>query len=693
MLQDICRKLRGSDRYPSGVIQMKATRGSAARGAGKTSAGDERQVVRENSFLKAVINGVTDSIVVVDSDFRIQLCNRAALLLSDQPRDDRACSAHPHCYRLSFGLSERCVVGGGDCPLAEVLRTGQPIIAEHQRLAADGSIKVYELTSSPLQAEDGTFLGIMEILRDITEPKRALELLQQGNVDLERRVAERTADLEAINAALLKEIEDRRRVEDQLLEAKKQAELVYRVIPSAIFTVDLLQKITSWNDKAEEITGYKREEVLGQRCEVFALQPCTNGCALFSPGIKKPVMGRECLIRNKDGRTLMVSKNVDLLRNTAGEVIGGIESFEDITERKQNEEVIRAERDKFRCMLLALGRGMHILNRNFLIEYQNDILRQQFGDQIGRKCYEVYRQLDEPCENCRMHEAIETNEIQRTEILMSDDRYYEQFYAPFKDVDGQTKALILLRDITEEKACHAETMRAGQLASIGELAAGVAHEINNPINGIINYAQILWDQGGRSDQDQDILTRIIAEGERIAEIVRNLLFFARQQDDKSEMVNLQMVVADAVALIEHQLLNDGITLTVRVPADLPLVKANHRQLQQVFLNLLSNARYALNQRYSGKDSGKTLEITGEVVGLEGQEFVRLTFTDQGTGIPPELIDSIFAPFFSTKKPGEGTGLGLSISHGLIKNFHGFMRVKSEHGRYTSMVVDLPVCFA
>ncbi|MFH7321484.1 PAS domain-containing protein [Desulfurivibrio sp. D14AmB] len=668
---------------------MKATRSSAGKGQDKAPAGDEPRLTSENSFLKAVINGVADPIVVVDTDFKIQLCNRAALMLAGQ-RQERVCAAHPHCYRLIFGFGESCDAAVGNCPLAEVLQTKRPVTAEYERQAADGSVKLYELTSSPLQAEDGTFLGVMEILRDITERKRALELLQKGNVDLERRAAERTVDLEAINAALLKEVEDRRWAEDQLLEAKKQAELVYRVIPSAIFTVDLLQQITSWNNKAEEITGYKREEVLGQRCGAFALQPCTNSCGLFSPGMKKPIMGRECLIRSKDGRTLMVSKNADLLRNTAGEVIGGIESFEDITERKQNEEVIRAERDKFRCMLLALGQGMHILNRNFLIEYQNDVLRQHFGDQIGRKCYEVYRQQNEPCENCRMLEAIETSEIQRTEILMSDDRYYEQFYAPFKDVDGQAKALILLRDITEEKARHAETMRAGQLASIGELAAGVAHEINNPINGIINYAQILWDQGGRGDEDQDILARIIAEGERIAEIVRNLLFFARQQDDKSEMVNLQMVVADAVALIEHQLLNDGITLTVRVPADLPSIKANHRQLQQVFLNLLSNARYALNQRYAGKDSGKTLEISGEVVALEGREFVRLTFTDQGVGILPELIDSIFAPFFSTKKPGEGTGLGLSISHGLIKNFHGFMRVKSEPGRYTSMVVDLPV---
>jgi signal transduction histidine kinase len=332
---------------------------------------------------------------------------------------------------------------------------------------------------------------------------------------------------------------------------------------------------------------------------------------------------------------------------------------------------------------------MHILNSDFLIEYQNDVLQQQFGDQIGNKCYQAYRQLDQPCEVCRMQEAIKSNEVQHTEILMSDGRHYEQSYAPFTDVNKQTKILILLRDITEEKAHQAETIRACQLASIGELAAGVAHEINNPINGIINYAQILWDQGDRNKEDQDILARIIGEGRRIGEIVRDLLFFARQQDDKEQIVSLAAVIQDVLTLIKHQLLKDGIILTVQVSEELPNVQANYGQLQQVCLNLLSNARCALNQRYPGVDAEKKLQIKGEVIRLDGRDFVRLTFRDQGIGIPPEVVASIFDPFFSTKKPGEGTGLGLSISHGLIKKFNGFLNVESEPNRYTAMTVDLP----
>jgi signal transduction histidine kinase len=117
---------------------------------------------------------------------------------------------------------------------------------------------------------------------------------------------------------------------------------------------------------------------------------------------------------------------------------------------------------------------------------------------------------------------------------------------------------------------------------------------------------------------------------------------------------------------------------------------NHQQLQQVFLNLLSNARYALNQQYPGKDSRKRLIIKGETTTHEKKPFVRITVTDHGTGVPPEIADKIFDPFFSSKKPGEGTGLGLSISHGIVKNFDGFMYVKSEQGKFTDMIVELPV---
>jgi PAS domain S-box-containing protein len=448
------------------------------------------------------------------------------------------------------------------------------------------------------------------------------------------------------------------------------------------------RRITSWNNKAEELTGYTRDEVIGKKCDIFSLQSCYGVCGVYSGEVKKPIVAKECEVRTKNGDIRIISKNADLLRGADGRIIGAVESFEDITGTKQVERQLRTERDKLMAMLSALGQGMHILNKEYGIEYQNEVLRRHFGDKLGHKCYEVYKQRAAPCEICRMHEALDSMEIQRTELLMADGRYYEQSYAPFRDIDRETKALILLRDITEEKAHQAETMRAGQLASIGELAAGVAHEINNPINGIINYAQILLDETENS-ANAEMHQRIIKEGERIAEIVRNLLFFARQRDEEAEVVRVEDVIDDSLALIKHQFQKDGIIMTLEKENNLPEIRVNPQQLQQVFLNLLSNARHALNERYPARDLQKKIEIRSQQVKIRNRKYVRTSFKDWGTGISPEIIGKIFDPFFSSKEPGEGTGLGLSISHGLVKDFNGSLQVESEPGRYTAMTVDLP----
>jgi len=503
--------------------------------------------------------------------------------------------------------------------------------------------------------------------------------------------------LRQANLALQQALDEQRLTEARFARELAQAELTLRVIPSAALSLDLDGKITSWNNKAERVTGFSREEVVGHSCEIFALAPCAEECGAFVDEQGKALSGRVCQIRTKDGRVRSISKNTDLLKNPDGTVAGAVATFRDITEQLEVELQLRTERDKFRGILSALDQGMHILNRDYVIEYQNEILRRTFGDKIGEKCYEVYKQRDKPCEICRMHAAIERNEIQRTEEIMSDRRHYEQSYVPFSDVDGQTKALILLRDVTEEKMYRAETMRAGQLASIGELAAGVAHEINNPINGIINYAQVLLDDSSQVSMEgesanpvqREMLGRIIKEGERVAYIVRNLLFFARQREEEAEVATLEGIVHDSISLLKHQLQKDGVSIHTDIPEDLPRIKVHPQQLQQVFLNLLSNARYALNQRYPGRDPGKKVEIRCRAVQDQGRTLLRTEIIDYGTGIPEEILTKIFEPFFSSKKSGEGTGLGLSISADLVKDFQGELRAESELGKYTAMIVDLP----
>ncbi|MBU0676462.1 MAG: PAS domain-containing protein [Proteobacteria bacterium] len=625
------------------------------------------------AFLRAISDSAAAPLIVIAPDFRIQFMNRVAIdtLAGGEDLLDTPC------HRLIANSDQPCIGIDGQCPLVEIGKTGKTTKVEYEKKLPDGTSRFYEVIASPLHDDHGSFQGIVETLRDITEQEELIQMLMSDRENLDRLFLQLTADF---------------------TQAKEQSELLYRVIPSAIFTVNTERVITTWNNKAEDVTGYRAAEVLGKTCTIFALDPCTSGCGVFSDKIDKPIIARECLIRTKDGQVRTITKNADLLHNSNGMVIGAVESFEDITNRKKFDKQLRAERDKFRSMLTALNQGMHILNRNYLIEYQNDILKEAFGDQVGRKCYEIYKRLEEPCEICRMQAAIEQDQLQRTELLMTNGRFYEQSYVPFTDVDGETKVLIMLRDISEEKAKQAETMRAAQLASIGELAAGVAHEINNPINGIINYAQILLDEIN-SDAPADspdprpasrILPKVINEGERIAAIVSNLLSFARQGAEEIEDTDVEEVMVAAIELINHQLNKEGIDIAFKKISVIPAVRAIRQHLQQIFLNLLSNARHALNKRFPNHDDQKKIEIEILPMALKEGNYIRTTVTDHGCGIPPEFLSHIFEPFFTLKDPGEGTGLGLSISHGLIKDLHGFITAESELGTFTRITVDLPM---
>jgi len=247
----------------------------------------------------------------------------------------------------------------------------------------------------------------------------------------------------------------------------------------------------------------------------------------------------------------------------------------------------------------------------------------------------------------------------------------------------------LKKEMLERKQAEAEAVRSSQLASLGELAAGIAHEVNNPVNGIINYAQILKNSLGPGSRESGIAGRIIEEGDRIANLVTNLLSFAHDARREKRAYTLHNIINSSLALTEAQLKHDGITLNIDVPSGLPPVKVNLQQIEQVFLNVISNARYALNQKFQGTHDKKELEIHAESITVNGAPWVRISFHDRGTGIPASIRDKITDPFFSTKPANVGTGLGLSISHGIITDHGGRITFESTEDVYTKVIIELP----
>ena len=243
----------------------------------------------------------------------------------------------------------------------------------------------------------------------------------------------------------------------------------------------------------------------------------------------------------------------------------------------------------------------------------------------------------------------------------------------------------------ERLAFEAQVRQSQKIESIGTLAGGVAHEINNPIMGIMNYAQLIKDELGDKDETlTEFAGEIIHETKRIATLVRNLLQFARHEKRSHSPARIYDIVEDTLSLIRTVMRHDQITLEVNVPEDLPRVKCRSQQIQQVAVNLLTNARDALNQKYAGYHENKLVRVTACRFEENGEPWVRVTVEDRGPGIAPVVRDRMFDPFYTTKDRTQGTGLGLSISHGIITDHCGKLSVEAELGEYTRFDVDLPV---
>ena len=228
-----------------------------------------------------------------------------------------------------------------------------------------------------------------------------------------------------------------------------------------------------------------------------------------------------------------------------------------------------------------------------------------------------------------------------------------------------------------------------KLESIGELASGVAHEINNPINGVLNYSQIILDSDLDDKSIKGYAKEIITETERVAEIVKNLLEFSRQNHLEKEYTRIEDIISKTLSLISVVIKNDQISLNVNIAKNMPLIKCNSQHIEQVLMNLVTNARDALNELYIGYNENKIINITCSHYNSNRREWLRIVVEDFGGGISKDSMPKIFDPFFSTKGRLNGTGLGLSISYGIIKDHHGEITVESEEGKYTRVTVTLP----
>ncbi len=253
--------------------------------------------------------------------------------------------------------------------------------------------------------------------------------------------------------------------------------------------------------------------------------------------------------------------------------------------------------------------------------------------------------------------------------------------------------LSIVRDVTEKKQMQMQLIQADKMASLGELAAGVAHEINNPLAGILSNAEFLGEEISADDHErQEEVQEIVRNSQRIKSIVQDLLNFSRQKGSQEVSVfSLNDVIESSLNLTGHQIELDHIKIIRELDETTLPIRASYNQIEQVLINLLTNARHALNEKYPERDENKTMTLRSTGVNIGGKGFARFELTDRGIGIPENDLDRICMPFFTSKAPGKGTGLGLSISYNIIQQHGGHMRFESRVGEYTKAIVELPIC--
>jgi signal transduction histidine kinase/ActR/RegA family two-component response regulator len=244
------------------------------------------------------------------------------------------------------------------------------------------------------------------------------------------------------------------------------------------------------------------------------------------------------------------------------------------------------------------------------------------------------------------------------------------------------------RDITErklaeerEKQLQQELILASRLATAGEMAAGIAHEINNPLTGVIGFSSLLMKKDIPEDIRKDV--NIIYDGaQRIADITGRMLSYTRQRKPERTSVNVNDIIENTLALRAYEMESSGIQVETRLDPDLPITTADAGQLQQVFLNIILNAEVEMIQAHGkGNLSVKTERI---------DNTIRVSFKDDGPGIPKKNLDKIFDPFFTTREVGQGAGLGLSVCHGIISQHRGKIYAQSRLGKGATFFVELPI---
>jgi two-component system NtrC family sensor kinase len=354
------------------------------------------------------------------------------------------------------------------------------------------------------------------------------------------------------------------------------------------------------------------------------------------------------------------------------------------------ERQIQESEEKLRVIIESIPQGVAVSDLNGKIVQVNNAVLQLHGysrqELIGRSAFTLIAEEDQGRAMNNLKKTFETGRSGTIEYIFNrrdGSTFPAQLSAAIiKDGSGKPIGFVAItEDITDRKKMEEQLILTDRLASIGQLATGMAHELNNPLTSVTGFSEMLLEKDLPEDIKEDLVT-INREARRAANIVKGLLTFTGEQGTEKVLVDINSIIQGVLQLRSYEQRTRNIEVDTRFASDLPQVMGNGTQLQQVFINIVINAEQAM---VGAHGMGK-LTIATERIG----DIVRVSITDDGPGISPDNMKKLFTPFFTTREVGKGTGLGLSICHGIVTEHGGKLYAKSELGSGATFVVDLPI---
>jgi PAS domain S-box-containing protein len=550
-------------------------------------------------------------------------------------------------------------------------------------LTRDGNPIDVEIHSTALfDPEGGGLVHSRAFVRDITERKLLEQKVQRYTTQLEQEVLDRT---------------------QQLSISQKRYKALFDLAADSIFMVNPDGRIIAVNKREEQALGYSEGEAVGTPFLDIVqpqYQPATRALLEKIALGESQVPTQEIEVLSRSGH--MTPVEMDLIRIEEGPTVSVMVQLHDITERKRLEKRLQEYSEELEAKVVERTREIEETKQYLenLLENANDVIytldpEQRFtyvnnkvetwgyrkDELIGRPYLSL---LSKRHRGRRLKSTLDigAKQVYEVEVMSRNGipRAVMVSVSPLRSPTGNILGVLgIARDITETKKLEQQILNSEKLASIGKLAAGVAHEINNPLGGILNCLYNLRKGAVSSDRQEEYLVSMDDGLRRVQKIVRQLLDFSQQHEPELNVTDINGVVERVLVLTNHALLENHIRLEKQLGTNLPFLMVDAHMMEQVLMNLILNAIQAI------KGHGT---ITLRTRLLDGACAIEVH--DSGSGIPPHVLPRIFDPFFTTKGTGEGTGLGLSVSLGIIERHGGQILVESEVGKGTVFTVCLPL---